>query len=791
MKSFPNLSVFSALFTLFCLFSTGCFSILYGACIVKIGDNIVQPDKYSIVISDNAPEYERFAAQELSEYLKKITGIILPIIRQSQYKTPYAIFVGTIQGIEKFVGTIDVNSLGDEGFVIRSRNGFLALAGGKRGALYSVYTLLEDYLGCGWYMPGPLGEVIPTEGTFNLTDIEDRQKPSFEARQMSSIYDPLFMVHNKCDPTVTGGSSGIDKGDPAIFGTWGHIFDELVEPGMYYIEHPEYFSLVKGKRIWDGGQICTSNLEVAKVAAGSMGRIMDTNPENKIYSICQDDGYGWCECAECNSLDTQKGKISDRLITFCNAAGRILKKSHPDKLIYTFAYTEVGGDPPLRVKPVDNLVIQITHYSPCCHIHPIATCSANVRMKQRLEGWTKLCDRVYVYDYRVDYRNYLMPYPNSYAIAHDIPYYHDIGVKGMFYQGGSDVSQHGMGHWLITKLMWNHKADAEKLFKRFFEQYFQSAAKPMERYFRMLHEKVWRDNIEMNLYSRPLPELSHMEFFNEAQECFEQALKLSNSDIVRQRIERERVPLYWVHLKVSRGTFPQNSRTPVRWISYPGWKTGLADFIRIASRENMTDMCESSGSGPMYLYQFAEEILGMPVHDTQEYRYLRGSEAHSGEYCIFTQLQEGGDDLPWRIQPIVLKGNTRYKFSAWIKFEPGDYSAAVNCFIIPGIYDSHFQIRDKSGWTQYSAVFTTPDTASVIVSPQPGRLHSVGKMWIDDVVLAEESTPNKNLIDNGDFEIARGTQPRGCGEPEVTGKTWLEFSPIRELLKDLEKFQIQ
>ena len=557
------------------------------------------------------------------------------------------------------------------------------------------------------------------------------------------------------------------------------------------MEHPEYFSLVKGKRIWDRGQVCTSNPEVYRITTRSVREIMDENPENKIFSVCQDDGYGWCECAECGAQDTRERKISDRLIIFCNGVAARVKRSHPDKLIYTYAYTEMGGDPPLSVRPADNLIIQITHYSPCCHIHPIETCPDNARMKERLDGWNRLNARLYVYDYRVDYRNYLMPYPDWYAVARDIPHYHDVGVEGMFYQGGTEVSQHGMVHWLLAKLMWNHKANAEELYGKFFKQYFQGAAAPMQRYFRLLNDRVWRENLHMNLYSRPTPEVFTPEVLREAEGCFEEALRLANTDMVKRRIERERVPLYWVHLKVSRGTFPPDSRQVIRWIDFPEWKTALADFIRIATREGMTHMCESPQSNPMYIQGFVEEILGMTVHDREEYRYIKGAGVHEGNYCVYSRVHENAEDQAWTFDPVVLKGNTLYTYSAWIKFEPQGPGSFVRCLAIPGSCESKVTIDEKTEWKQVSVTFSTPNTPSVVARVQPGRLTGPGEMWIDDVRLVEESNPEENLLENGNFEISRGTQPQGWWAPRVVGTDWLSYPPMKEFLMNPAGFEVK
>ena len=50
--------------------------------------------------------------------------------------------------------TIDIASLGKEGYVIRTvGNDLLIVGGALRGNLYGVYGLLEDHMGCRWFTP--------------------------------------------------------------------------------------------------------------------------------------------------------------------------------------------------------------------------------------------------------------------------------------------------------------------------------------------------------------------------------------------------------------------------------------------------------------------------------------------------------------------------------------------------------------------------------------------------------------------------------------------------------------
>lgn len=123
-----------------------------------IGAEIVLMDRaksdYKIVLSQNAPSSEKHAARELQFFLNEIGGALLPIVTDEDPLPEHAILLGESKALDKIGVSIDFPALGKEGYVIRTKGSCLVIAGGRpRGALYGVYGLLTDYLGCRWFIP--------------------------------------------------------------------------------------------------------------------------------------------------------------------------------------------------------------------------------------------------------------------------------------------------------------------------------------------------------------------------------------------------------------------------------------------------------------------------------------------------------------------------------------------------------------------------------------------------------------------------------------------------------------
>src|SRR5690606_37319867 len=88
-------------------------------------------------------------------------------------------------------------------------------------------------------------------------------------------------------------------------GSWGlfvHTFHTLVSAQEYGETHPEYYSLIQGKRM-PGTQLCLSNPEVAEVLIASLKKRIAQRPDAVYWSVSQDDNDQYCSCDNCRALN--------------------------------------------------------------------------------------------------------------------------------------------------------------------------------------------------------------------------------------------------------------------------------------------------------------------------------------------------------------------------------------------------------------------------------------------------------------------------------------------------------
>src|SRR5579863_9213391 len=107
--------------------------------------------EYSILTAQDASPSEKRAAAELQRFLEEISGALLPMVTAGRPVRGKSIFVGDSAPLRARKPGIVFESLGLEGYVVKTLGSDMVIAGGRpRGAMYGVYGYL-DKLGCRWF----------------------------------------------------------------------------------------------------------------------------------------------------------------------------------------------------------------------------------------------------------------------------------------------------------------------------------------------------------------------------------------------------------------------------------------------------------------------------------------------------------------------------------------------------------------------------------------------------------------------------------------------------------------
>ena len=281
---------------------------------LTIGGNDIS--EYSIVYHADAKYVENnyYAADTLRKYIEIATGVNLPVVTEA--KTAHKIEmvdVTTIEGLEE--------ELAIEEYKYEVADGDLLIYGTRRGAMYAVYDILDDYLGYRFYFNQKVFEYcdrvadIP-EGTsvFYNTALDFRHcKQGFHDAYAHYFPSKLngtqvSLANDEAHGTLTGPhfinahsyhyyyQMATGQVDVAYDGVNGDVYAAKYEAGIHY-EEKEWNPCMTDDNMY--ATLFRGLLETIRYKKGAKHTLRDETSAMS-FSVC-DNGI-FCSCAGCKYI---------------------------------------------------------------------------------------------------------------------------------------------------------------------------------------------------------------------------------------------------------------------------------------------------------------------------------------------------------------------------------------------------------------------------------------------------------------------------------------------------------
>jgi len=544
--------------------------------------------EYRIVLPDRPRPVERTAAAELQRMVEEASGARLPIVEEAKAGKGPAIWVGdTRRARTLFAGARAPSP--EDGVAIRTAGRDVVLAGGnERGVLYAVYALLERFAGVRFLARD--ATIVPKRDPFTLPRIDFRHAPPFMYRE--ALYADAYPREIAARQRFNGPATRCDEttGGKIAFYPYVHSFSKLVPPEVYYAEHPEYFSLVGGKRTNQTihGQLCLTNPDVLRIATEQALRWLDEHPDVPILDISQNDGEGACECEKCAAVVAEEGSQHGPILRFVNAIADAVKAKRPDRWVETLAYA-YSTRPPAKTRPRDNVIIRLCHAG--CYHHGFEACGLGANLTSYLEGWRKLTRRIFIWHYAANFAHYLAPNFNLNGLARDLRYYASHGVNGVMVQAnhqGSGGELAELRQYLVSQLLWDPSRDPAMVRIEFCEGYYGPASDEVLEYLALVDREGDRPDVHAFGAWDPTGTV-RPEFVREGLAVLERASKKAASPPWAARLDRLFLPLWYMQLQWPDRYGLHAERAPAL----------LAEFARVVRENGVTYVREDFGSPSM------------------------------------------------------------------------------------------------------------------------------------------------------------------------------------------------
>lgn len=540
------------------LMFTFAFSVFSSAAEAKNGGYIVLADENDAKLIA--------AGETLSKYMKQITGKDFPVNNDGE-------------GMRFTIGYS--SQIPDNGYVIETaENEVLILGNGTRGVIHGVYAFLEKYCDCDWYtstlysipenknLTIPAGEKTEYKPYFEYTDTDWKSPRDVEY----SLANGLNGSPYRTIPSELGGTVEYISGFAHTLGS------QFCSRDTYFESNPEYFALHNGTR--QNEQLCLTNEDVYNLV---LSEVMDLlkekhNPDSslQIISLTQGDSGAdakMCQCQNCKAIDDENGSHSGTMITFANRVAKAVKDAGYDNVaIDTFAY-RYTRKAPTKVVPDDNVIVRLCTIE-CCFAHTLddANCPQNAELMADLKEWSKICERIYVWDYTTNYAHTLGIFPDFGVIQKNIRIFYENNVVGVYEEGNYYMEQCDgefgeLRAYLLSKLMQNPYINFNKCMDEFLEAYYGKGWQNIRQFIDMITEK-------------PVPEGKHLGIYISMAET----LDFTTADI-------EKADMLWENAKNEAETEEHLNNIRRSEISWRYWK-GFNSFDKDETDKLIADMKE-------------------------------------------------------------------------------------------------------------------------------------------------------------------------------------------------------
>lgn len=429
-----------------------------------------------ITIGDRASADVRKSADELAEYLQKLSGAKFAVHTGDGHQ---GIVVGRPTDFPNlpFPVAFEPGAFHREDYLLRSHSQGLYLLGASDLAVsHAVWDVLYR-LGYRQFFPGPTWEVIPEPRDLQLA-VAAIERPDFYSRRIWYNWG-LWGYNNEpyqqwCRRNRATQGFRLNSGH-----AYGNI---LAANRAAFAAHPEYFAEVDGKRRTTGGDIkfCISNPDLRKLVVDHAIRTITASPDLDSISMDPSDGGNWCSCDACRQL----GSPSNRALTLANEVAQAINGlGLGDKYVGMYAYNE--HSPPPKIKADPHVIVSVT----------TAFLRGGYTFDQIIEGWQAQGATTGVYDYlSVVAWDWNLPRGGKAgriaAVQSSLPRYHQQGARFYDAESGDCWGPCGLGYFLASRLMWDvdEAERTDEIVDDFLARSFLSAQEPMREFYRLINQ---------------------------------------------------------------------------------------------------------------------------------------------------------------------------------------------------------------------------------------------------------------------------------------------------------------
>jgi hypothetical protein len=244
------------------------------------------------------------------------------------------------------------------------------------------------------------------------------------------------------------------------WGLWGHNIGKAVP----YNE--KMFAVIDGEI--NEEQYCFTSPELKDALAA----YIKSNPagaDANRYMIMPNDNMLVCQCGRCAATGNTKNNASPAVFSLLNK----LAKQFPGRQFFSTAYMTTQKPPAFKLEKNTGVMLSTMDFPKGV---VLAESDKKTIAEAAIAAWKQVTDKIYLWDYAVNFDNYFEFYPTVSIAQKNLQFYKSRGITGVFMHGSEDrySAFAGLKSYLYAKLLQdtdtNIKYHANNYFSTLFPQ---------------------------------------------------------------------------------------------------------------------------------------------------------------------------------------------------------------------------------------------------------------------------------------------------------------------------------
>ena len=273
-----------------------------------------------------------------------------------------------------------------------------------------------------------------------------------------------------------------------VWGLWGHNIGKFVE----HI-NLDMLSSIDGNKNYD--QFCFTSRELESALVEKLKTQKADNPTVSKFMVMPNDNNLVCTCSSCKSAGNTKDSASPAVFSLLNK----LARKFPEYEFFSTAYITTQKPPDFALEKNAGIMLSTMAF-------PKGVVYEDSPKKDfvvtTINDWKKVANKMYVWDYVINFDNYLGSYPTILITQKNLQFFHKMGVKGIFLHGNEDsyAAFSDMKAFIYAQLLQNPDFDVPSLVQFYLKKRFPSKWEAISAYYLNIENKALKSKSQLDIY---------------------------------------------------------------------------------------------------------------------------------------------------------------------------------------------------------------------------------------------------------------------------------------------------